>query len=80
MSRGVPTYAIRHGVGFLLVMGNIDEGHAGFLMQPFEFAPHGIAQRAVERRQRFSREYKRLFGEPPRRDAEMVKTIVETGF
>jgi len=26
----------------------------------------------------FSREYKRLFGEPPRRDAEMVKTIVGT--
>lgn len=27
----------------------------------------------------FSREYKRLFGEPPRRDADMVQTIVETG-
>ena len=26
----------------------------------------------------FSREYKRLFGEPPRRDANMVQTIVET--
>ena len=26
----------------------------------------------------FSREYKRLFGEPPRRDAEMVKSIVGT--
>jgi AraC-like DNA-binding protein len=27
----------------------------------------------------FSREYKRLFGEPPRRDADMVQTMVETG-
>ncbi|MCX5581668.1 helix-turn-helix domain-containing protein [Kaistia terrae] len=27
----------------------------------------------------FSREYRRLFGEPPRRDAEMVKTMVEAG-
>lgn len=27
----------------------------------------------------FSREYRRLFGEPPRRDADMVKTIVESG-
>ena len=26
----------------------------------------------------FSREYKRLFGEPPRRDADMVQTMVET--
>lgn len=26
----------------------------------------------------FSREYKRLFGEPPRRDANMVQTMVET--
>ncbi|MEI9409531.1 AraC family transcriptional regulator [Mesorhizobium salmacidum] len=26
----------------------------------------------------FSREYRRLFGEPPRRDADMVQTIVET--
>ena len=27
----------------------------------------------------FSREYKRLFGEPPRRDADLVQTMVETG-
>jgi AraC-like DNA-binding protein len=27
----------------------------------------------------FSREYKRLFGEPPRRDADMVQTMVENG-
>ncbi len=27
----------------------------------------------------FSREYKRLFGEPPRRDANTVQTMVETG-
>lgn len=27
----------------------------------------------------FSREYKRLFGAPPRRDADMVQTMVETG-
>ena len=27
----------------------------------------------------FSREYRRLFGEPPRRDAELVQSMVETG-
>ena len=44
---------VRHGQGFLLVVGDIDEGDVHFALQALEFELHLLAQFQVQRAERF---------------------------
>src|SRR6202040_4084344 len=47
---------VGHREGFLLVVGDEDEGDAELFLQPLEFGLHGVAQLGVEGGERFVEE------------------------
>ena len=48
--------AVRHGEGFLLVMGHEDEGDAGFMLQALQLDLHVLAELVVQGRERLVEE------------------------